>query len=280
MIAMSPGLSRPARRGGAAVEPGDPADARADVGAAAQGCELHGCPCCHRIRGGPATPRGRRHRFADLRAGPRALRGSGARAVRHGPRGRVGEQLGGVLAGGRGVRAGEHAGQLGDPVVAGDQPHVAGGDAVGSPARRRLVDDDVPVGEGRDLGQVGDDEHLPLAGPAGRAGGRPRPRPGRRRRRRPRRRPAWGPDRCRPGTPRGRASPGTARRRTRRGPAAGPGRPGCGCSSSSTSSAPSAVGAGLGAGHDEGRVRAPAGAAGHRTCERARRAWPGRPARR
>src|SRR6478609_7326181 len=70
---------------------------------------------------------------------------------------RLGEQLTGVLDGDSGVLdPGHHPRQLTQPVVPADRGDPAGGDVpvVG------LVHHQVLVGEGRDLGQVGDDDHL------------------------------------------------------------------------------------------------------------------------
>ena len=78
-----------------------------------------------------------------------------------------------------------------------------------------LCDHDVAVGVRRDLGQVGDHQHLRGAGQPRPAGARPRWPPCRRRRRRPRRRRTSGRGRSRRGPPRAPASPGTAHRRRR-----------------------------------------------------------------
>ena len=72
-----------------------------------------------------------------------------------------------MLERGVGARAAEHPGQLGDAVVALDGVHPAAGDVpvVGA------LDDEVPVGVRRHLGQVGDDDDLRVPG----EGGQPRP---------------------------------------------------------------------------------------------------------
>ena len=212
---------------GAAVEPGHPADAGQDVGATPQGCELHGSPCCHRIRVWPGyatrSPATASTIFAPGRWGlsrPAPGRSGGAA---HRP-GRA-ASASSSLACSRAVALSEPASMRASsatrssPLTSRTSLAVT---AVG-PGRRRFVDHDVPVGEGRDLGQVGDDEDLALGGqpgqPAADLDRGPAADAGvdlvedQRRRR----------GRSRPGTPRGRASPGRARRRTRRGPAAAPG---------------------------------------------------------
>ena len=150
------------------------------------------------------------------------------------PRGGL-EQLAGVRLGGRRLLlAREHPGQLAQPAGLVERHDAAAGhDAVVG-----LAHDQVLVGEGGDLRQVGHDDDLGGAGQRGQPAARPRPRPAHRRRRRPRRRPAWAPGRCRRGRPRSRASPGRARRPTPLAAAAAPVHRRAGRSSSSTSSTP------------------------------------------
>ena len=83
--------------------------------------------------------------------------------------------------------AAHHPRELAQPRVALHDRDAARGDAsvVG------LVHDEVPVGERRDLGEVGDDDDLGVLGEGGETAPRRRARPGRRLPRRPRRRRTW-----------------------------------------------------------------------------------------
>ena len=194
MIAMSPGCSRPARR------------------------LVRRSSARRRSRRRVASVRGRRSvasfmaahvpsKVGSCRASPRhgghdALAAPSSRARRTGGRpdrarvprgpvrrGRVGEQFGGVRRrrGSVSVPASMRASSATRSAPSTTPTSLAGHRCVAS----RLVDDDVPVGEGRDLRQVGDDDHLwPSAN--GPAAARPRSPPVRPHRRRPRRTPSAG----------------------------------------------------------------------------------------
>ena len=144
---------------------------------------------------GRASPRGRGRVAADSQRRARArcgLRGLVGRPAGLG----VGEQFGGVFAGGGGVRAGEHPRQLRQPVGTGRPPArrsprsrlpTARPRRSRPPCRRRCA--------GRRTRRPAPGASPPPPAGRGRAGpavGRPPPRHARRRRRRPRRRPAWG----------------------------------------------------------------------------------------
>ena len=131
-------------------------------------------------------------------------------------------------------RAPQQPRHLGRAVLGVDEPHAARGDR----AVAALLDDEVVVREGGDLGEVGDDDDLRRLRRGARAGGRSRSRSRRRPRHPPRRRRTSAPDRCRRSRPRSRASRATARRRMRRVPSGRGSAPACGCSRIATWSRP------------------------------------------
>ena len=156
------GVQPPHEAVGAAVESRDAADAGKAVSARRSRCEPHGGPSCHPIcRPAPAAPRAQDASFSGGFTGfaPTPVRRRSRRPRRPAVRRRA-----------RG-RSRSRSRRASGPVRPRDRRRRRSRTSLavtrGSVRSRRLVDDDVPVGERRDLGQVGHHEHLVVAGQPG-----------------------------------------------------------------------------------------------------------------
>ena len=155
MIAMSPGLSRPASRvvrRSSRATPLTPGRARSRRRRVASFMD----PMLPSAAPALPPPRGQRRASS-----PRASRGSAPPARPAAPSAAASASSSAACS--RAVAVSAPASIRASSATRSSPVTIRTSLAVTARRRRRLVDDDVPVGERGDLGQVGDDQHLPVA---------------------------------------------------------------------------------------------------------------------